>query len=223
VEGDSGAVAGELSRRRHRVGVKNLFFFLNFFYFSYVFKPPKPVFEVKISKKGLACPRSKDLKGKLLFVKPLVRFGSLTGPWICFWFCWNRVGCWLLIWWCLDRLWLMLRFCVFWNVLCTGFMVGNWFLLLMCFSGLFCRFMYFDWEVCDRVVCFCSCQDCGLLCVFLFLYVCCDCRFIYRRWCLGHQGLVFVGGEQNEAWQPVDSLCWAGVHSWTILDIKIKK
>jgi len=54
--------------------------FFEFFYFSYVFKPPKPVFKVKISKKGLACPRSKDLKGKLLFVKPLVRFGSLTGP-----------------------------------------------------------------------------------------------------------------------------------------------
>jgi len=64
--------------------------------------------------------------------------------------------------------------------------------------------------------------------------VCCDCRFIYRRWCLGHQGLVFVGGEQNKKnwlWIEMrynDSLlaavtaCVGLENSWTKIKIKIK-
>jgi len=63
-----------------------------------------------------------------------------------------------------------------------------------CVFWLFCRF------ICGCVVLFV--RSCSFFWLFVPLCVsssvCCDCRFIYRRWCLGHQGLGFVGGEQNK-------------------------
>jgi len=59
-ERDSDAVAGELSRRRHRVGVKT-FFFLNFFVLFYVFYSPDPFSNSEFRKKQ---PTTVDLEIK---------------------------------------------------------------------------------------------------------------------------------------------------------------
>ena len=105
--------------------------------------------------------------------------------------------------------------------------VVEWLSQLCCvvsvFAVIICvmRFLAFFWWFC-RFLWF---GEFAAVCAFVRSCsppVCCDCRFIYRRWCLGHQGLVFVGGEQNKKklaldwdevqWQPVgscDSLCWA--------------